>query len=138
MIRHMLFADDDTVVAHSPSHFQYLIDRFAKACPDFALTISLKKQNSQHKTPHRLISLSKTSNQKWQTSSHSQKLQNVTSCLLTKRQKNGKKVGRAASTLARLSKRMWKNSRLSIQVTVFFVLLYGSESWTTNDAQERR
>ena len=38
----MLFADDAAVAAHSPSHLQSLMDRFANASTDFGFTISLK------------------------------------------------------------------------------------------------
>ena len=39
----MLFADDVAIAAHSPSQLQSLMDRFANACTDFGLIISLKK-----------------------------------------------------------------------------------------------
>ena len=39
----MLFANDDAVSAHSPSHLKSLMDRFANARTAFGLTISLKK-----------------------------------------------------------------------------------------------
>ena len=39
----MLFADDVAVAAHIPSQLQSLMDRFANACTDFGLCISLKK-----------------------------------------------------------------------------------------------
>ena len=44
MIRDMRFADCAAVAAHSPSQFQSLMDRFANACTDFELTISLRKR----------------------------------------------------------------------------------------------
>ena len=37
IIRDMLFADDDTAAAHSPSQCQSLIDRFAYACTVFGV-----------------------------------------------------------------------------------------------------
>ena len=46
MIRNMLFADDTAVETDSQSHLQSLMDRFANACTDFGLTISLKKRKS--------------------------------------------------------------------------------------------
>ena len=56
-----------------------------------------------------------------------------------------RQIGKAASTLARLRTRVWKNPRLTIKTKVavynacvLSTLLYGSESWTTYAAQERR
>ena len=45
VIRDMLFADDAALAAHTEDELQRLIDRFAKACDEFCLTISLKKTN---------------------------------------------------------------------------------------------
>ena len=41
----MLFADDAALTAHSGEALQRLVDRFAHACSEFGLTISLKKTN---------------------------------------------------------------------------------------------
>ena len=38
----MLFADDAVLVSHTQG-LQYLLDRFSKACKEFAFTISIKK-----------------------------------------------------------------------------------------------
>ena len=43
LIREMLFADDAALVAHTEEALQRLITRFAEACNEFGLTISLKK-----------------------------------------------------------------------------------------------
>ena len=39
----MLFADDAALTAHTEAALQKLIDRFADACSEFGLTISIKK-----------------------------------------------------------------------------------------------
>ena len=44
-VREMLFADDAALTAHSGEALQRLVDRFAHACREFGLTISLKKTN---------------------------------------------------------------------------------------------
>ena len=41
----MLFADDAALAAHTEEALQRLITRFAEACNEFGLTISLKKTN---------------------------------------------------------------------------------------------
>lgn len=56
-----------------------------------------------------------------------------------------KRIGKAATTLARLSSRVWENSKLTTKTIVAVynacvvsTLLYGSETWTTYARQERR
>ena len=56
-----------------------------------------------------------------------------------------KKIGKAASTLARLTDRVWTIPKLSVKTTmavynacVTSTLLYGSDTWTTYAGQERR
>ena len=55
------------------------------------------------------------------------------------------RIGKAASTMAKLSKRVWENKKLTIntKVKVFnacvlSTLLYGSEAWTLYSSQERK
>ena len=55
------------------------------------------------------------------------------------------RITKAAEVMAKLNKRVWYNSLLSIrtkvciyQACVLSTLLYGSESWTTYARQERR
>ncbi|KAL8582045.1 hypothetical protein ACOMHN_028026 [Nucella lapillus] len=55
------------------------------------------------------------------------------------------RIGKASAAMARLSKRVWENSMLTIktktqvyQACVLSTLLYGSESWTLYTHQERR
>ena len=57
------YADDAAVAAHSPSHLQFLMDRFANECTVFGLIISTRSiSKSQHKKLHRLLSLPSTIN----------------------------------------------------------------------------
>ena len=56
-----------------------------------------------------------------------------------------KRIGKAASTLARLTARVWTSPKLSVKTKmavynacVSSTLLYGSETWTTYAGQERR
>ena len=56
-----------------------------------------------------------------------------------------RRIGKAASTMSKLSKRVWENKCLTTntkiriyQACVLSTLLYGSESWTTYMRQERR
>ena len=56
-----------------------------------------------------------------------------------------KRIGKAAITLSRLTKRVWSNNKLSdhtkvnvYKTCVISTLLYGSESWTMHAHQEKR
>ncbi|KAI0208446.1 hypothetical protein LSAT2_006873, partial [Lamellibrachia satsuma] len=56
-----------------------------------------------------------------------------------------RRIGKAACTMAKLTKRVWENKMLTentkmriYQACVLSTLLYGSESWTTYMCQERR
>ena len=44
-VRDMLFADNAAVTTHTQQELQALVDRFSQACKHFGLTISLKKTN---------------------------------------------------------------------------------------------
>ena len=44
------YADDAAVAAHSPSHFLYLMIRFANTSTVFGFTISLKKKSPSKKS----------------------------------------------------------------------------------------
>ncbi len=57
----------------------------------------------------------------------------------------GKRIGKAASSLARLTARVWSSPKLSVKTNmavynacVISTLLYGSETWTMYAGQERR
>ena len=56
-----------------------------------------------------------------------------------------KRIGKAATTLARLTSRVWENPKLTTHTKmavynacIISTLLYGSESWTTYARQEKR
>ena len=57
----------------------------------------------------------------------------------------GKRIGKAATTMTKLSSRVWENKKLTTQTKttvyracVLSTLLYGSEAWTTYAGQEKR
>ena len=59
--------------------------------------------------------------------------------------KIGKRIGKAATNLARLTTRVWTNPKLTVKTRmavynacVISTLLYGNETWTTYAKQERR
>lgn len=46
LIRELLFADDAALASHSEAGLQRLVDKLSRACKEFGLTISLRRQTS--------------------------------------------------------------------------------------------
>ena len=135
----MLFTDDAAVAAHSPSQLQYLMDRFSNACTAFELTISLTKT----KVLVQATTSSKITINNYELEVVEQFKYSTISSKLSLDRDLDSQIGMAASTLARLDARVWKNPRLSIKtkVTVYNVcivstLLYGSKYCKTYAVQE--
>ena len=136
--------DDATLTAHTEEALQRLITRFVEACNDFGLTISLKKTNIMGQdvsiTPHITIgehALEVVDNFTY--------LGSCISSHLSLDSELNVRIGKAAMAMARLTKRVWDNSLLTIntkmkvyQACVLSTLLYGSETWTLYSRQERR
>ena len=120
------------------------MDRFSVACKDFGLTISLKKTNV----------MAQGTDVQPEISIDDYVLENVdqftylgsTICSnLSLDSEIDKRIGKAATTLARLTARVWENPKLTTRTKmavynacIISTLLYGSESWTTYARQEKR
>ena len=144
LIRDMLFADDAAVATHTQAQLQCLMDRFSQACKDFGLTISLKKTNV----------MAQGTDVQPEITIEDYVLENVdqftylgsTICSnLSLDSEIDKRIGKAATTLARLTSRVWENPKLTTRTKmavynacIISTLLYGSESWTTYTRQEKR
>ena len=144
LIRDMLFADDAAVATHSEHQLQSLMDRFSQACKDFGLTMSLKKTNvlAQGAESQPKISVD---NYELEAVNQFTYLGSTISSNISLDAEIDKRVGKAATTLARLSSRVWENPKLTnktkvavYNACVVSTLLYGSETWTTYARQERR
>jgi len=128
----MLFADDAAVATHTQRELQSLMDHFSQACRDFGLTISLKKTNvlgqGTKSTPvitiddyeldavHQFTYLGST----------------ITNNLSLDTELD-KRIGKAATTLACLTSRVWTNPKLTTKIKmavynacVISTLLYGA------------
>ena len=133
----MLFADDSAVVAHPQEELQSLVDCFSQACKDFALTISLKKTNvlgQDTETPP-VITIDE-----YELDAVCQftYLGSTITDNLSLDAEINKRIGKAASTLARFTARVWTSPKLSgktkmavYNACVISTLLNGSETWTT-------
>ena len=144
LIRDMLFADDAAVVAHTQDDLQSSMDCFSQACKDFGLTISLKKTNilGQDTEAPPVIPID---DYELDAVCQFTYLGSTITDNLSLDAEINKRIGKAASTLARLTARVWTSPKLSIKrkmavynACVISTLLYGSETWTTYAGQERR
>lgn len=144
LIRDMLFADDAALAAHSEEQLQSLMNRFSSACDLFSLTISLKKtQVMSQGTP--IPPVINVKDHQLEVVGQFTYLGSTTTDNLSLDVELGKRIGKAASTLSQLSKKVWENRQLTsntkiavYKACVISTLLYGSESWTTYATQERK
>ena len=120
------------------------MDRFSNACNEFGLTISQKKtqvmtqgveappcikiEEYELEAVHEFVYLGST----------------ISDSLCLERELN-RRLGKAATTMSRLNKRVWSNKQLTehtkVQVykaCVLSTLLYGSETWVLHASHEKR
>jgi hypothetical protein len=144
LIRDMLFADDAALATHTQEELQSLMNRFSMASKDFGLTISLKKTNvlSQDTPTAPVITID---DYQLEVVHQFTYLGSTITDNLSLDVELDKRIGKAASTLSRLTTRVWTNSRLTTatkmsvyNACIISTLLYGCESWTTYARQEKR
>lgn len=144
LIRDMLFADDAAVTAHSGEDLQMMMDSFSKACKDFGLTISLNKTKvmSQDTTEEPSITIDDYTLEAVPQFTY---LGSTISNNLSLDAELNMRIGKAATTFAGLTERVWSNKKLSIKTKcavysacILSTLLYGSEAWATYSRQEKK
>ena len=145
LIRELLFADDAALATHSADTLQRLVNQFSSACCEFGLTISLKKtqvlsQNPDITEPQ--IHIGDTVLENVDTFTY---LGSAVSHKLHLETELSRRIGKASSTMARLSKRVWENRLLTTRTKmkvynacVLSTLLYGSECWPMYAQQEAK
>ena len=144
LIRELLFADDAGLAAHSEEALQRLITNFANACKEFGLTISLKKTEVMGQDVSEVPHITIEDHALGVTDTFTYLGSKISSNLSLDAELNAR-IGKAASTMAKLSKRVWENKKLTINTKVkvynacvLSTLLYGSEAWTLYSSQERK
>ena len=144
LIRDMLFADDAAIATHSEEHLQTLMDRFSAACDHFGLTISVKKTNIFHQGTDNEPSIL-LNDKRLDVVDRFTYLGSTVTNKLSLDVELDQRIAKAATTLGRLSSRVWeskwltKATKMSVySACVLSTLLYGSESWTTYARQEKR
>ena len=133
----MLFAGDAAVATHTQEELQSLMDCFSQACKDFGLTISVKKTNVLGQGIEALPVIT-IDNYELDAVCQFTFLGSTITDHLSLDADVDRRIMKAASTLARLTARVWTCPTLSVKtkMTVYnacvtSTLLYGSETWTT-------
>ena len=144
LIRDMLFADDAAVATHTQEELRSLMDCFSQACRDFGLTFRLKKTKVLGEDTEALPVITIDDYELDDVCQFTYLGSTITDNLSLDAELD-KRIGKAAPTLARLTARVWTSPELYMKTKmavynacVIITLLYGSETWTTYDGQERR
>ena len=113
----MLFADDAALTAHTEAGLQDLINCFSDACNEFGLTISIKKTNvlGQNVSPAPSISIGDSSLGVVEEFTYLGSV--ISSSLNLDLELNGRN-GKASSTMGRLSRRVWVNTKLTTNTKI--------------------
>ena len=133
LIRDMLFADDAAVATHTHEELQSLMDCFSQACKDFGL----KKTNFLVQDTEAAPPVISIDDYELDANCQFTYLGSAITDNLSLDAEIDTRVGKVASTLARLTARVWTSSKLSVKTKmavcnacVISTLLYGSETWT--------
>lgn len=112
-IREMLFADDTALTSHTEEDLQSLMDRFAHACKEFGLTISIKKTHVKGQgvlaTPSNCID-----NEKLEITHQFIYPGSTVTSKLSLEVKISKRIAKAAAIMAKVNKRVWGNNQLTV------------------------
>ena len=132
------------VMTHTQRELQLLMDCFSQACKDFGLIISLKKTNvlGQDILAPPAITID---NYELEVIHQFMYLVSTITDNLSLDPEIDKRIGKAATTLAHLTSRVWTNPKLTMKMKmavyntcILSTLLYGSKTWTTYACQEKR
>ena len=112
----MLFADDAAVETHIQEELQSLMDCFSQACKDFGLTTSLKRTNvlGQDTEPP-VITID---DYELDAVCQFTYLGSTITDNISLDADIDKRIGKAASTLARLTARVWTSPKLSVKANM--------------------
>ena len=126
----MLSADDAAVTTHTQQELQALMDRFSQACKDFGLTFSLKKTIVFGKITMELTAIT-IDDYELDVVEHFTYLGSTITDNLSLDTKIDKRIRKAATTLARLTSRVWTNPKLTVKtkVVVYNACIVGLNSF---------
>jgi hypothetical protein len=143
-LRDFLFADDAALVSNTESGLQLLVEKFNNACNEFGLTISLKKTQIMGINLNRPPVISIGDHTLEVVDEFTYLGSSLCTSLSLDNELN-KRIGKAATAMSKLKKRVWENNKLTLHTKVqiyraciLSTLLYGSEAWTTHARQEKK
>ena len=143
-LRDFLFADDAAATAYSAEDLQQLMTRFSDACQDFGLTISLKKSQVMGQDTDSPPAIS-INDHELDVIYDFVYMGSAISDTLSFDSEFNRRIGKAATTMIRLTKKAWNNSKLTLhtkiqiyRACVVSTLLYYSKSWTLRAWQKRK
>ena len=147
LLRELLFADDAAVVAHNESVLQLMLDNLERACTLFSLSMNINKTVVMRQaTGTSLDPVNITLNgDPLEVVDRFNYLGSTFTSSLSLDEEVNIRIGKAATTFGGLSKRVWRNQKLTLrtkfmiyQACVLSTLLYGAETWTSYASQEKR
>ena len=134
LIREMLFAEDAALTAHTEAGLHDPINCFSDVCNEFGVTVSIKKTNvlGQNVSPAPSISIGDNSLDAVEELTYLGSVISSSHNMDLELNGNGR-IGKASSTIGRLSRRVWENTKLTTnakiavyQACVLSTLMYGS------------
>ena len=136
-----MYADNAAFCSHSEEQLQSIIDRFSNTCSAFGLKISVKKTViMSHGTQ---VAKTTLNDEALETVKNFSYLGSIMSNNFTLDMELHTRLGKAATSFGRLSKRVWSNKSLTLHTKLkvyhacmLSILLYGAETWTTYHKQE--
>ena len=137
LIHELLFANDAALVSHTAEELQELLSRFSHACKEFGLTFSIKVTRAMGQDVNNLpnVTIDGTPLNVKNTFTY---LGATIMSNLTLDEEITTRIGKASATMARLSKWVWENRKLTLatkmciyRACILSTLLYSSETWTT-------
>ena len=119
LLRELLFADDAALASQSEADLQRLIDRFAFACNEFGLTISLQKTKVMTQDASEVPSIN-IGNYTLEVVEEFTYLASTISANLSLDREIDRRIGHAAATMTKLSKRVWQNRMITENTKVAY------------------
>ncbi|PIK38958.1 hypothetical protein BSL78_24204 [Apostichopus japonicus] len=113
LIREMLFADDAALVSHTNDGLQRLMNHFAHACKEFALTISIKKTEVMTQDAPIPPTIS-VNDSRLETVNNFRYLGSIISSNVSLDADINARIGNAAVVMSKLQKRVWENKNLTL------------------------
>ena len=134
LVRQLLFADDNALIAHSAAEIQRIVDAFANASSKFGLKINIKKTEVMFQ-PNSTMTMEEDINVDETTLTHVKEFTYLGSIIASDGHIEAelqKRMSKASMSVGRLRERLWNNHNASIRVKgkiycaiILSTLLYG-------------